>query len=247
MPKQYLPSRTEFESCFADLQGNLGCRRFSDEEVVSSIDRLPKKGEGGWKRGKKGLETCFVYEPKHGHVSVVIWTTYVAAEHAAREQDAGWVLLIDDRFPVAPCFYSFPIHRTKNFFKTLRKWIVAFIEIVDNWPPPCKRCGESPTIRLVRGGVMHAVMFDCPGGHRLPATWIYQGLHDASRTFLEHAFKRYHDYRQKLAEKGSRLPTPRRVLRANTKAGNSASDVSSQDTGLSDKYPFGDLDNCPDF
>ena len=97
---------------------------------------------------------------------------------------------------------------------------------------------------------MHAVMFACPNGHRIPKAWLYQGIGDGSRAFLEHKFRRYHEYRCRIAESGGVPPVPRRVLRfmkRNPDLVVPHAEPFSQENPLADRYPFDDLRHDPDF
>ena len=121
MPKQILPTEEEFRNFFSELEHAYRCTRLSASDVIAELSNLPRNPSAGWKRGKKGIETCYAYRRPDVPVRVVVWTTYVAAERAARTEDAGWVLLVDERFPKVPCLFSFPVHRTKHFLKTIRQ------------------------------------------------------------------------------------------------------------------------------
>lgn len=75
--------------------------------------RGPREREEGLKFTANGL-------------TVYVWTTWIKALNKARDEDAAWVIITNSRGKVL--YYGRPIHRTKNFFKTLgkRAWIARW-------------------------------------------------------------------------------------------------------------------------
>lgn len=213
MPKQVLPSPDEFEAWIEDLHQE-DFRSPNPKEVAWLMGSLEKDDQPLKKRHKGGLEFSLIYERMPCPVIVCVWTTYIRKTRTVRKSDAGWVILLDKRFPGKPIFFSFPIMRTKNFLRTLKQWTMALKHRVDTWPHPCKECGQPLTLRLVKGNKMHETAFACPRhGYKFGGeTWLYQGMDENHKKFLERMFQRYDRYREKLMEEG-KVVVPRRVLR----------------------------------
>lgn len=245
MPKQILPDALAFEAFFKKIQEKYSCKKVTYKEIrhwVESID-VQETEQKSSRHQKSGTEVAFSYERANHPIRVIIWTTYVAGNQSAREHDAAWVILIDKRSPDKPIFYSFPIHRTKNFFIRFEKYIAAFIALVNTWPKPCVHCNEEPTIRNVRGGELLQYAFVCPKKHRLPRTWIYQNLPDEHRLFLEKAFRDYAAYRTRNTEQGI-VRTPRMVIRSGKNSSGKKGidyDAGSQINPQTEAFPFSDL------
>jgi hypothetical protein len=245
MPKQVLPDAMAFDAFFKKIQEKYSCKKVPYEEIrhwVSAIDNSNKRNQLPQHK-KSGTELAFVYDRPNHPIRVVIWTTYVAGSQSARKQDAAWVLLVDKRSPDKPIFYSFPVHRTKNFFERFEKYIAAFISLVDTWPDPCIHCNQEPTIRTIPGNELLQYAFVCSEHHRLPRTWLYQNLPDEHRLFLEKAYRDYASYRSRNAEQGI-VRTPRVFIRAGVGKPNKQRvdhDGASQVNPKTDEFPFNDL------
>lgn len=251
MPKKHIPTSDAFTGFFKDITERLGCKQVSAREVVDWVESIPATEPlSRYKQSQTGIETGYKYANPKSPADVVIWTTYVAGNQQARESDAGWVLLIE-RTTRKPIFFSFPIHRTKNFLATLTRYIEVFIELADNWPAPCPKCSQVLTIKPVPG-VLLGKTFACPQNHRVRG-WIYQGLSEASKKFLEARYRSYAKYRDALAENGAQV-TPRVFIRSGaavaTRKKNDkgfTSQESHHDENFSqvnpraDEYPFDDL------
>jgi hypothetical protein len=245
MPKQVVPDKKAFSDFFEMLEKEFLCKRVKYQEIQSWIDTIPQDhARASIRTPKSGTETCYVYDRAGHPVRVVIWTTYVAANEQARTSDAGWVLLIDKRKPSAPIFYSFPVHRTKNFLVTLKKYVAAFIALVDTWPEPCTTCGKTVTIRNIKGEALLQYAFMCPKRHPLKMHYLYQNLPNQHKTFLEARFKKYAEYREKLAAEG-KVVVPRVFIRAGVAGPNrkkvASSEEFSQINPLTEAFPFNDL------
>ena len=245
MPKQVLPDAMAFEAFFKKIQETYSCKQVSYEEIRHWISAINKYDyvKSAPQRKKSGTELAFVYDRPNHPIRVIIWTTYVSGNESPRKQDAAWVLLIDKRSPDKPIFYSFPIHRTKNFFSRLEKYIAAFIALVNTWPDSCIHCNQEPTIRNIPGNELLQYAFACPNRHRLPKTWIYQNLPDEHRLFLEKAYRDYAEYRNRNAEQEI-VRTPRVFIRAGVGKPNRQhgdNDTGSQINPKADEFPFNDL------
>lgn len=247
MPKQVLPDSAAFEAFFKKIQERYSCSKIPYAEIHHWITALNEHDTSvqAPQRQKSGTELAFAYDRPDHPIRVIIWTTYVAGNTAARTQDAAWVLLIDKRSPDKPIFYSFPIHRTKNFFERLEKYVAAFIALVNTWPQPCTVCHQELSIRTVPGNELLQYAFTCVQGHRLSRTWIYQNLPDMHRIFLEKRYRDYAEYRARNAEQGI-VRVPRVLIRAGVAHPRSQKqqvdvDGGSQVNPKADEFPFNDL------
>jgi hypothetical protein len=128
MPTQMLPE----ERSFANFERSLVKREFrpfGKSEFSAAFPRLglvapsPREGrEIGYSFTANGLE-------------VVVWTTFVAKERAARSVDAGWVLIKDGD---VVRYFSRPLHRTKNFLHNLLlQAAVARLRVLNRPQCPC--------------------------------------------------------------------------------------------------------------
>lgn len=251
MPRKYIPSSDAFTEFFKDITKRLGCKLVSVREVVDWVESIPATEPlSRYKQSQTGMETGYKYTNPKSPVDVVIWTTYVAGNQQARQSDAGWVLLIE-RATRKPIFFSFPIHRTKNFLATLTRYIEVFIELADNWPAPCAKCSSTLTIKPV-AGVLLGKTFACPQNHRVHG-WVYQGLSEANKKFLEDRYRAYAKYRDALAQSGAQA-TPRVLIRSGvavatrkkndkgfTSQESCYTDDVSQVNPRADEFPFDDL------
>ncbi len=87
-------------------------------------------------RPRKGREVGFVFG--ENELKVYVWTTWLEAESEAREEDAGWVLIVKGEKIL---YSSHPIHRTKHFLDTLLAQArIARIRV--KCRPKCWKCGE---------------------------------------------------------------------------------------------------------
>lgn len=250
MPKKFLPSQSAITAFFDDITNRLGCVRISAKEIVDWVESIPNSEPlSRYKQAQTGMEIGYKYTTPTIPVQVIIWTTYVAGNQQARASDAGWVLIVEKKTR-KPIFFSFPIHRTKNFLKTLTRYIEVFIEIVTQWPT-CATCAQSLTIKPV-SGVLLGKTFACPQGHVVRG-WIYQGVSDSSRKFLEARYRAYARYRETLPEHGTGV-TPRVFIRAGVSSVNRKKqdvdttsqasphpDNYSQVNPQTEQYPFNDL------
>ncbi len=149
MPKKVLPDELDFAWLKRMLVNKMGFRAISSDEVRRDVIRFglvpphPRKGrEEGFSFYANGLK-------------VVVWTTWVEAEGAAREQDAGWVVIEQNDVAV---YFSHDIRRTKNFLWTLiHHTRVAQLRAIHR--PLCPECQQFMSI--VRGRAIKARYWRC--------------------------------------------------------------------------------------
>lgn len=225
MPKKQLPTKSDFLEAFEDIFRRFGAKHIGADSVMQIFVKPILQKLLTSKRNKKiGVEDCIVYEK--GDRMILGWSGYVRSIGGARDEDLGWVVMIDKRFPQIPCFFSFPMRRTgEGFLIRFKKWFKGFWEIVNHWHPSCPICHADPKIELVRGSEMHAVAYKCPNGHVIPNTSVYRGISDESRIFMSKSFENYSKYRKREQEKGI-FRTPSRFIRAGI------SNLRAQDDGV---------------
>ncbi len=249
MSKKVLPNKDEMQEFIDTMVESHHCQVITKREAIELIETIPKSESLSWyKRSQTGIECCLKYQPKASPVMVIAWTTYVAGNQTVRTSDAAWVIIVDSATK-QPLLFSFPMHRTKNFLTTFRKYIAAFIELVDTWPKPCSTCSTPLTIKQVPG-VLLGKTFACPQGHYVRG-WIYQNISETHRKFLESRYRAYDRYRKHEIEQG-RVSVPRVFIRAGTlkpkrKKNKSVpqknvetSDEFSQENPTTEAFPFND-------
>lgn len=239
MPKKILPTSKEFEEFFSLLTKETGAEKVSKIEMVELLARIKQdKKLSAYKRKQRGGETCYRYS--RSPFKVILWSTYVEGKRRAREHDSGWVIIIDLREAI-PILFSFQIHRTKNFFRTLKRFFDTFVEMVNKWPARCPVCNMIPTIVVVKD-VLLGRAFACPRGHTMENWSLYQNLSPANKKFLESRYKNYDCYRTKVIEEGI-VPTPRVFIRAGVASPNRRS--SRSDSPIQ-SHPDDDYSQVPD-
>lgn len=145
-----------------------GFREISPVEFRKDFQRLglkapsPREGrEVGFRFWSNGLE-------------VVVWTTFLAGEGRAREEDAGWVLIKDGDKPL---YFSHSLRRTKNFLRNLL-WHAGIAKWRAEHRPLCPMCQKRMRIAHGKGiksrfwacinPAFHAKAVFLPWDHELP-------------------------------------------------------------------------------
>jgi hypothetical protein len=238
MPQKVLPVTEAFMKWVDRVKERYNANHLVGDQVMMLLQSKHLPSFIASKRNKPGVEDCI--EIIVGHLVIHCWTTYVSAMGAARDEDLGWVVMTDMRYPKKPCLYSFPIRRTEKFLDRLEAWLKAFWEIANHWHVPCVKCKEDPIIRLARNGKMHAVTYACPNGHWLPNPSVYTGVSEESVKFMSGYFQRYDVYQQRDIENGI-FRTPMRTIRSGrTTVASDAkvlvySDIPTEDFGYGDR------------
>lgn len=140
MPAKVLPGVLDFAWLTSELE-RLGFRPLTGVEFQKDFLRLALKAP----RPRPGREAGFVFTANG--LTVKVWTTWLIREGEAREVDAGWVLITDgDRV----CYFSRPLHRTKNFVLNLfaQAWIQRWRVL---HRPLCPQCRQFMDIVSGRG------------------------------------------------------------------------------------------------
>jgi len=213
MPKQVLPTREDFVSIEEDLLG-LGFREYTAGEFRRQFRRLGLRAP----RVRPGRETGFIFHANA--LSVFVWTTWVASEGRAREEDCGWVVICDGDNAV---YFAQPTHRTKNFVRNLlsRAW-VAHWRVLNR--PTCPECGE--WMHICRGRSLKSRYWGCSKkslhhdqkDRRLD--WDY-GLPPKAKRYVEELRKERARYRTTRRAQGKPVdvaPIRRKSWRQKTKA-----------------------------
>lgn len=140
MPQQVLPDATGFAWFSRELTFR-GFRPVSEIEFKSDFKRLKLKAP----RSRVGREAGFAFFANG--LTVRVWTTWLEREGKARDIDAGWVLICDGDKPL---YFSYPIHRTKNFLVNLLRqaWLARW-RVMHR--PLCSKCRQFMNIAMGRG------------------------------------------------------------------------------------------------
>jgi hypothetical protein len=175
----------------------------------AKIEAIFANKKSSTKHQGTGIQALLKYDS--GVFVVLVLTTFVEAEGTLKDSDEAWVCMFDKRKPDKPVFYSFPIHRTKNFLKTLSRYAKAYKNRADTMPC-CPECGTLLTIKVVHSGPVHAHTLVCPNGAYVHKKFkfcsVYSGMDDIHRMFLEKKFQQYDVYRKKNDEQGIiRIPS----------------------------------------
>lgn len=189
MPAQVLPSEKLFDN-FKKYMVAVGFREINPKEKLKNFERLglvfPKK--------IKGQEVGFCFEANG--LKVFVWTTFVAKEEKARDQDSGWVLITEGDKAL---YFSHPMRRTKYFLRRLYKHALIAKERVLNRPlcPECKGY-----MKIKKGKALKSRYWICKN-HQKPIfqKWDYN-LPEWILTFLKKERKLKTIYREKRKEVG---------------------------------------------
>ena len=109
MPEKRLPTVPEFLR-FKRLLGKLGFRMIQRVEFRKTFERLGLVAP----RPKPGREVGFIFYANE--LVICVWTTWLLSEMRAREEDAGWVVIVQKNHAV---YFGGPIHRVGDFFGRL--------------------------------------------------------------------------------------------------------------------------------
>lgn len=130
MPEKVLPDKEKF-NLFEQEIIKEGFKRISDVEFFNSFRRLGLQAP----RFRAGREIGFTFSANG--LTVYVWTTFLSQIDRAREEDAGWVVIVEGDNPK---YYSHPLMRTKGFLDKLLTNAKIAKERVLNRPvcPVCK-------------------------------------------------------------------------------------------------------------
>lgn len=125
MPRKVLPTPEQFQN----FRGELLKRNFCEIDRYSGLRLVaPRKIEG--------REIGFFYF--ENGLTVVVWTTWLDCENRARDNDSGWIIILDENGD--RCYTSRPLHRTKNFlYRLLMEAKIARTRVKNR--PKCAECG----------------------------------------------------------------------------------------------------------
>lgn len=114
MPVQVLPDETKFKE-FCQEMKLMGFRKLGWSEARKDLDRFDKQAP----RNREGREAGFIFFANN--LKVIVWTTFLEEQKKSREEDTGWVLILEvgkDNPETLP--HSKPARRTQNYLETLR-------------------------------------------------------------------------------------------------------------------------------
>ncbi|MEK7094353.1 MAG: hypothetical protein AAB903_03380 [Patescibacteria group bacterium] len=212
MPTQVLPTPEEFTN-FTTRVVRLGFRGF----LFNRPTLRPKEGESSAKfprtpTAKKGRELGFFFrskDPENQYV-VFIWTTWLIREQRARDQDAGWVLIVGN----GKRLYVTEIRRTKYFLeRVLEKSGIAQTRVIGRQRCPlCKNLMEIKWGRALGQRYWTCQNVDEHPDH-LPQheSWDV-ALSDEQRAIVERIRRRRRQRRKRLRKEG-KSPQPARLRR----------------------------------
>lgn len=177
MPKQYLPNPEDFAEFEEELKIR-GFRRLSSVEFYSEFQRLKLTAP----RPRIGRELAFIFYANQ--YIVLVWTTWLLKEQAAREEDAGWVLITEGDDVL---YFSHPLNRTKNFLHNLLMWTrIACWKVRHRLLcPECKNF-----MNIIRGRALKQRFWKCgrkelhPSGKNRFRSWDY-GLPEEAIRFIK--------------------------------------------------------------
>lgn len=187
MPKRILPTEADFESLRSQLL-EWGFREILSVEFSSDFKRLDLKAP----RPREGRETGFLFFANG--LTVRIWTTWLANEGRARQEDAAWVLIAEgDKVP----YFGQPIHRTKFFVRNLlrRAWIARH-KVLNR--PLCPVCNQ--WMQIARGRAIKSRYWRCSKGHK-NLSWDHN-IPPRAKRHLERSRRGRARHREKRREQG---------------------------------------------
>ncbi len=143
-------------------------REISPVEFKKDFQRLELKAPSP----REGREVGFRFESNG--LLVNVWTTFLAREDRAREEDAGWVLIKDGD---DTRYFSRPLSRTKNFLRNLL-WHARIARWRAEHRPSCPVCKNRMSIAYGKGlksrfwkcvrPTFHAKAVSLPWDYELP-------------------------------------------------------------------------------
>lgn len=195
MPKKVLPDIEAFRK-FCSTMELLKFRKLATSEWRSDRTRLGLEAPSP----RRGREIGFCYIANG--LEARVWTTVLAGEGCAREQDAGWVLVKEGD---TVKYFSHPLHRTKNFLDTLL-WFARIARWRVRNRPLCPMC--KARMDIVRGKGIKSRYWKCSRQTHKPVSlsWDY-GLPEEAQKFLRAYRKRRKQGRQKRKVAGKKIDT----------------------------------------
>ncbi len=186
------------EEAFARFKRTLlrrGFRQISPVEFKKDFQRLELKAPSP----REGREVGFRFTSNGLEVNV--WTTFLACEGRARDEDAGWVLIKDGDKAL---YFSHPLRRTKNFLRNLL-WLAVIAKWRAEHRPLCPVCKSR--MRIAYGKGIKARFWKCvrPTFHTKAVSlpWDHE-LPQEALNFLRPLRKRRARYYAKLREEGKK-------------------------------------------
>jgi hypothetical protein len=141
VPKKVLPDEASFQAFERALVVKRGFRKITRTEFKKDFERLALEAPSP----RKGREAGFAFTANG--LTVIVWTTFVETEGAARETDAGWVLIKEKDNPL---YFARPMNRTKNFlYRLLEQACIARERVLNR--PLCPACNAFMRITQGRG------------------------------------------------------------------------------------------------
>ena len=197
MPKKILPDEDDFAK-FRKFLIERGFKVIAGSEFVSSFRKLGLSNP----RKRMGRETGFTFSDNG--LTAVVWTTFLSAEGSAREEDAGWVLILEgDKVK----YYSHPLMRTAGFLNKLTKYAIIAKRRVKH-RPQCPNCNKF--MQIVRGRGLKSRYWKCPE-HRHVKDFD-NGLTEKMKNFLKSERLARRRYRRNLKKQGIKV-TPAILIR----------------------------------
>lgn len=199
MLRKYYPSAESF-SRFEKTLLSLGFRRIERVEVSADFKRFGLVAP----RKRPGRELGFRFDANA--LTVVVWTSWLPAEEAIREEDSGWILIKEGD---NPRYFVHPLMRTKGFLLRLARhaWVARQRALKR---PLCTKCKQFMEIKY--GRALKSRYWGC---FRLKdhedsgpdfCDWDY-GLGPRAKEFLKEERAPKRRYRQEL-KRQRKLVTP---------------------------------------
>lgn len=187
MPQQVLPAREDFDYLKHELE-RLGFRQLSSLEIVKQLTHLGAVAP----RPRRGREVGFLFFANS--LAVTVWTTWLAKESEAREEDTAWVVIVQSGTAE---YFSEPVHRTKNFVANLlrRAWVARWRVL---HRPLCPGCAQWMSIARGRGVKARYWRCDNRSGHkdgRIVFLGWDHGLPPRAQRYVESLRRRRAKYR----------------------------------------------------
>jgi hypothetical protein len=149
VPKQVLPTPEQFQS----FREALLERKFYEKSARELCDRYSRLRLIA-PRPVEGREIGFVYF--ENELTVVVWTTWLVGENRARDEDSGWVIILDENGD--KCYTSRQFRRTQNFLpRLLMEAKIARARVRTR--PKCWECGVF--MKIVHGRGMKSCYWRC--------------------------------------------------------------------------------------
>ena len=154
MPKKFLPHEDDLARLKEELVDR--GRGFFMVEGLQHLRRTRHDVRALAPRPQSGGELGFAFQ--NYDLTIIVWTTWVPAWRAAREDDSGWVVYEEQ----GRLRYALPVHRTKNFAKhLLMEAKIARLRV--RLRPSCHTCQRRMMIAYGKG--MLSRFWRCPFRH----------------------------------------------------------------------------------